>query len=72
MYIECEMGLSCEYTDTDTYSMGVCKEYTNYGEGHEGIWIGHDNTGFWFYNEDQTAGHWVAEDGSVEGLWMYD
>ena len=42
MYVDCEEGLSCEYTDTNTYSMGVCKEYTNYGEGSEGDWVGHD------------------------------
>ena len=70
IHIECDMGLFCDY-DTDS-TMGACKEYIDYSEGSEGIWVGHDKNGFWFYNEDQSAGHWIAEDGSVEGLWMYD
>ena len=39
MYVECEQGLFCDYTDTN---MGVCKEYIDYGEGADGDWVGHD------------------------------
>ena len=71
MHIECDMGLFCDYGTDST--MGACKEYTDYSEGSDGIFIGQDGeNSFWFFNEDRTGGHWIAENGSVEGLWMYD
>ena len=63
MHIDCDMGLFCDY-DIDSI-MGTCKEYIDYSEGSDGIFIGQDGTSFWFYNEDNTGGRWVAEDGSV-------
>ena len=52
--------------------LGICIEYVDYSIGSEGTWMGHYETGYWFYNDDQSAGTFVSEDGSVSGFWMYD